>query len=307
MGFPETLTWGHPGRCEVRAPPPPGCWVGGWSLGRVGSTSSPNIESLKQTLHPESDAPSASVGVTPVPSAPRTGLRQSNTHCGLEAFSTGWSPRGGQVSPPYCPEKASPAGTHVHRMEPSWRPGFSPILSRESQPCRDPCLALSHDLGKPVSPDHQPSQEQKSRHCFNNPLATCSPRHASPQAPLRCPRHFPIGGSNVPESLLILLQGGWAERPRLLQPSAWRRQSDCGGGGTPGSLQDPKLDTAWPWAWRASPAQTTSPRLLCDSNLTPIPPPPQHPGAGRRKSFVNPVQSWSPHCWSHPRPQLAHQ
>lgn len=121
MGFPETLTWGHPGRCEVWVPPPPGCWVGGgWSLGRVGSTSSPNIESLKQTLHPESDAPSASVGVTPVPSAPRTGLRQSNTHCGLEAFSTGWSPRGGRVSPPYCPEKARPAGTHVWPSFMTW-------------------------------------------------------------------------------------------------------------------------------------------------------------------------------------------
>lgn len=93
-------------------------------------------------------------------------------------------------------------------MEPSWRPGFSPILSRESQACRDPCLALFHDMGKPVSPDHQPSQEQKSRHCFDNPLATCSPRHASPQVPLRCTRHFPIGGSNVPESLLFFCKGG---------------------------------------------------------------------------------------------------
>lgn len=67
----------------------------------AGSTSAPHIKSLKQMLNLEPEVPSASVRVSPgppVPLAAEQGLGQSHTYCGLEAFPTGQSTHGGQVS-----------------------------------------------------------------------------------------------------------------------------------------------------------------------------------------------------------------
>ena len=74
--------------------------------------------------------------------------------------------------------------------------GFIPHIARESQACRDPCLTLFHDMGKPVSPDHQPSQEQKTRHCFSTiPWQHVPPDMPHPKCPSDAPDISPLGAA----------------------------------------------------------------------------------------------------------------